>query len=174
MSIFCLYTICLPTVLTKLWRYEKSDMCNQKNLRPRLAWLGFGRNHEKNWLRLKIHHLDPKIFNSDKDLLINSIKDKNQILNFDDIEDILVPFVDETNKFVILKVSIFAHSKIFKNQRIYIELEACHVSDHFSAIWYGANSTHCPLKEAEINVCLYCAKNHGSASCLSKKTKTKI
>ena len=44
MSIFCFYTICLPSILTKLWRYEKSDICHQKNLRPRLASLGFGHN----------------------------------------------------------------------------------------------------------------------------------
>ena len=44
MSIFCFYTICLPSILTELWRYEKSDICHQKNLRPRLASLGFGRN----------------------------------------------------------------------------------------------------------------------------------
>ena len=42
-------------------------------------------NHEKNWPKLKIHHLDPQIFNSDKNLLINLIKDKNEILDTDDI-----------------------------------------------------------------------------------------
>ena len=28
-----------------VWRYKKSDICHQKNLRPRLASLGFGRNN---------------------------------------------------------------------------------------------------------------------------------
>ena len=44
MSIFCFYTICLRSILTELWCYEKSDICHQKNLRPRLASLGFGRD----------------------------------------------------------------------------------------------------------------------------------
>ena len=136
-------------------------------------------NHVKNWPKLKIHHIDPQIFNSDKNLLINLIKDKNEILDSDDIKDISVPFIDQANKFVILKVSPLTQAKIMKNQRLFIELQSFRVSDHFFALQcfkcqefgHGANSTHCPLKEVEKNICLYCAKNHRSASCPSKKDK---
>ena len=136
-------------------------------------------NHEKNWPKLKIHHIDPQIFNSDKNLLINLIKDKNEMLDSDDIKDISVPFIDQAKKFVILKVSPLTQAKIMKNQRLYIELQSFRVSDHFFALQcfkcqefgHGANSTHCPLKDIETNICLYCAKNHRSASCPSKKDK---
>ena len=76
-------------------------------------------NHEKIGLSWKSTTLITKS-STDKNLLINFIKDKNETLNSGDTKDMSIPFIDQANKFVILKVSPLTHAKIMKNQRLYI------------------------------------------------------
>ena len=127
--------------------------------------------------RIKIHHIDSSLANTDPDVLTKMIMSKNISLQNAQDQDFKITYVDNKQNFAVAKVSPDIHACIMKNGRIYIDLCSYMVSDHFFPLQcyrcqnFGHLSTSCKAKTPEIFTCLYCSANHRSSSCPSKKNK---
>ena len=131
--------------------------------------------------RLKIHNLDPKLTQYNKDELRNKILSKNEGLENVTEDEFLITFIDKKQNFAIAKVSPNIHKKLTNNGRVYIDLWSNKVTDHFNPVQcfqcqnynHISTSSVCNAKDkSQVLTCLYCSKNHKSSQCPSKKDKT--
>ena len=130
--------------------------------------------------RLKIHNLDPKLIQYDKNELRNKIVSKNEALENATDDEFMITFIDKKQYFAIAKVSPDVHKKLTNNGRVYIELWSNRVSDHFNPVQcfqcqsfnHISTSSVCIVKDKPQELtCLYCSKNHKSSQCPSKKDR---
>ena len=131
--------------------------------------------------RLKIHNLDPKLTQYNKDELRNKILSKNEGLENVTEDEFLITFIDKEQNFAIAKMSPNIHKKLTNNGRVYIDLWSNKVSAHFNPVQcfqcqsfnHISTSPVCIAKDKPQELtCLYCSKNHKSSLCPSKKDKT--
>ena len=131
--------------------------------------------------RLKIHNLDPKLIQYDKNELRNKIVSKNEALENTTDDEFMITFIDKKQYFAIAKVSPDVHRKLTNNGRVYIELWSNRVSDHFNPVQcfqcqsfnHISTSSVCVVKDKPQELtCLYCSKSHKSSQCPSKKDKS--
>ena len=133
--------------------------------------------------KMKICDLDGYDRN-DKSALKEAILQKNpqikQLVN-DEGKTLDVLFIDEQNRYSVIKVSPEVRSVFLKFSSVYIGMRSHHVRDQFHLTQcfccqqYGhkQGSEHCSLRDGNINICLYCGENHRSKDCLNKQDKSK-
>ena len=82
--------------------------------------------------------------------------------------------------FAIAKIDSSIRQVIRNNgDKLFIDLTSCRISDQIHVIQcytcqsfgHKKNSIHCPMKDRNINVCLYCSENHLSKDCIQKRNK---
>lgn len=138
--------------------------------------------------KMKLLDINSTVYKKDdKDTLLKSILNKNSnINNLVKSENCVLEVIyieeDQDTGYgsAIIKVDPKIRDLIIKNKRtVYLDMSSIHVKDQVHLIQCFAcqkfshkkGSKYCEI--GEDNVCLYCAKNHRSKDCQSKRDPTK-
>ena len=162
--------------------FPSPESCTQAKASLSTNYHVHNSNRKQNVLlpRLKIHNLDPELLGQNKEELRNKMLSKNESLKNATEDDFKITFIDKKQSFAIARVNPEIHKKITNAGRVYIDLWSNKVSNHYQplqcfkcqAFNHTSTSPLCPLHEKpNETTCLYCAKNHPSATCPAKKNK---